>query len=61
MLTLVSLVGLVATILDYSIPRVQAKLFPETAWTAEKEKRLEQICQELVRFIIIPPQTEQEL
>jgi hypothetical protein len=48
MLTLLSMVGLVATLLDYAVPRIQAKLFPETSWSPEKERKLETICQDLV-------------
>jgi len=48
MLTLMSVVGLLITVLDFAIPRLQAKLFPESAWSAEKERKLDQICQELM-------------
>eukprot|EP00088_Acartia_fossae_P017284 TRINITY_DN19790_c0_g1_i1.p1 TRINITY_DN19790_c0_g1~~TRINITY_DN19790_c0_g1_i1.p1 ORF type:complete len:193 (+),score=44.64 TRINITY_DN19790_c0_g1_i1:50-628(+) len=49
MVTLLALLGLVVTILDFAIPRLQDKFFPgPDSWTAEKEKRLELICQEVV-------------
>jgi len=47
-LTLISLIGELVVILDYAVPRLQAKIFPDSAWTMEKEKRLDQICQELL-------------
>jgi hypothetical protein len=47
-LTLFSLLGEVAIILDYAVPRLQAKLFPDSAWSGENEKKLDQICQELL-------------
>jgi len=47
-LTLLSLVGEIAVILDYAVPRLQAKIFPDSAWSMENEKRLDQICQELM-------------
>ena len=50
-LTLLSLVGEIAVILDYAVPRLQAKIFPDSAWSMENEKRLDQICQELVSNI----------
>jgi len=46
LLTLVSLLGLLATLLDYSVPLLTSKLAP--AWTAEKEARLEK----LARFLL---------
>lgn len=49
MLTLISMTGLVLTLLDYIVPRIMASLFPEASWTAEKEKRFDQICNEMVR------------
>ena len=42
LLTLVSLLGLLATLLDYSVPLLTSKLAP--AWTAEKEARLEKLA-----------------
>ena len=48
MLTLMSVCGLVMTLLDYIIPKVVASVFSEDSWTSEKEKKLEQICQEMV-------------
>eukprot|EP00088_Acartia_fossae_P008079 TRINITY_DN13802_c0_g1_i1.p1 TRINITY_DN13802_c0_g1~~TRINITY_DN13802_c0_g1_i1.p1 ORF type:complete len:192 (+),score=60.95 TRINITY_DN13802_c0_g1_i1:83-658(+) len=47
-LTLLSLVGEIAVLLDYAVPRLQAKLFPDSAWTKDNEKKLDQICQELL-------------
>ena len=47
-LTLLALLGLLATILDYAVPRLQDKIFPETAWTGDKERRLDQFCQNMV-------------
>jgi len=48
MLTLMSVCGLVMTLLDYIIPKVVASVFSEDSWTSEKEKKLEQICQEMM-------------
>lgn len=48
LLTFLSVLGLIITILDYALPRLQAKLFPESAWSPDKERKLDQICQELV-------------
>lgn len=47
-LTLLALVGLLAILLDYAVPRIQDKIFPETAWTGDKERRLDQFCQNLM-------------
>jgi RsiW-degrading membrane proteinase PrsW (M82 family) len=47
-LTLLSLIGLLVTVLDYGVPRLQAKFFPDSAWNKDNEKKLDQICQELV-------------
>ena len=53
MLTLLSMIGLLVTLLDYAVPRIQAKLFPENSWSPEKERKLENICQELVNSFFI--------
>ncbi len=47
-LTLLATLGLCLTVLDYAVPRIQDKIFPESAWTGEKEKRLDQFCQNMV-------------
>lgn len=47
-LTLLAIMGLVATLLDYAVPRLQDKIFPESAWTGDKEKRLDQFCQNMM-------------
>jgi len=48
MLTLLSILGLVVTLLDYVVPKLQAKLFPESCWSAEQEKKLDRICKDLM-------------
>jgi len=53
MLTLLSMIGLLVTLLDYAVPRIQAKLFPENSWSPEKERKLENICQELVNSFFV--------
>ena len=53
MLTLLSMIGLLVTLLDYAVPRIQAKLFPENSWSPEKERKLENICQELVTSFFV--------
>lgn len=47
-LTLLAIIGLLVTVADYAVPRFQDKMFPETAWTGEKEKRLDQFCQNMM-------------
>ena len=47
MLTLLSMIGLVVSLLDYAV-HMQAKMFSESSWGPEKEKKLDTICQELV-------------
>ena len=47
-LTLLSVVGLLLTLLDYLTPLVAAKVFPADSWSREKEKKLESLCRALV-------------
>jgi len=47
-LTLLAVVGLCLTLLDYAVPRIQDRIFPESAWTGDKEKRLDQFCQNIM-------------
>jgi len=48
MLTLISILGLILTLLDYIIPILQTKFFPENGWTPEQEEKLDRICHDLV-------------
>jgi len=48
MVTLVALLGLLVTLLDFLVPRIQEKMFSKESWSADKEQKLEKICQELV-------------
>lgn len=43
-LTLLSLLGLVVTLLDYLTPLITSKVFPADSWSPEKEKKLESFC-----------------
>ena len=47
-LTLLSVVGLLFTLLDYLTPLVAAKVFPADSWSRDKEKKLESLCRALV-------------
>ena len=47
-LTLLSVLGLLLTLLDYLTPLVAAKVFPADSWNGAKEKKLESFCRALV-------------
>merc|ERR1712098_677634 len=47
-LTLLSIIGLVATLLDYLGPMLIDKIFCSTQWTGEKEKKLDNVCKSVV-------------
>ena len=47
-LTLLSVLGLLVTLLDYLAPLVAAKVFPADSWNRDKEKKLESLCRALV-------------
>ena len=44
MITLVSLLGLLVTLLDYTVPKVVDKVFPRSGWTEAKERKLERVA-----------------
>lgn len=46
-LTLVSLLGIAAVVLDYAYPIVAGMVFRADAWSGAHEKRYEQVCREL--------------
>jgi len=48
LVTLLAILGLLATLADYLGPKVLDKLFKPESWTKEKENRLEGVCQSLV-------------
>merc|ERR1719187_713801 len=48
MITLISLLGLVVTMLDYLGPVLMDRIFSSTQWTGEKEKKLDNVCKSLV-------------
>jgi len=47
-LTLLSIIGLVVTLLDYLGPMLIDKIFCSTQWTGEKEKKLDNVCKSVV-------------
>ena len=47
-LTLLSVLGLLLTLLDYLTPIVAAKVFPADSWNKDKEKKLDSLCRALV-------------
>ena len=47
-LTLLSIIGLVVTLLDYLGPILIDKIFCSTQWTGEKEKKLDNVCKSVV-------------
>ena len=47
-LTLLSVLGLLITLLDYLTPLVAAKVFPADSWSREKEKKLDSLCRAVV-------------
>lgn len=46
-LTLVSLIGLIAIIIDYGFPIVSKVVFKPENWTGAQEKQYEEVCTEL--------------
>ena len=48
MLTLLSIVGLLFTMLDYLGPKLMDRIFNPSQWTGEKEKKLDNVCKSLV-------------
>ncbi|XP_012272669.1 ADP-ribosylation factor-like protein 6-interacting protein 1 [Orussus abietinus] len=51
-LTLIALSLLILAIIDYSVPIVTTALFPANGWTGQKERKLEEICQNLSTTIL---------
>ena len=47
-LTLLSVLGLLATLLDYLMPLISSKVFSPASWTSDKEKKLESLCGTLI-------------
>ena len=52
-LTLLSLIGLVITLLDYLGPLLLEKIFSPTQWTGEKEKKLDNVCKSVVNISLL--------
>merc|ERR1719315_159978 len=48
LITLLSLLGLVVTMLDYLGPMLMDRIFSSTQWTGEKEKKLDYVCKSVV-------------
>jgi hypothetical protein len=46
-LTTVSVIGLIATLVDYLVPTLAASICRPENWTGSKERTLEVICREL--------------
>jgi len=46
-LTTVSVIGLIATLVDYLVPTLTASICHPENWTGMKERKLEEICREL--------------
>lgn len=46
-LTTVSVIGLIATLVDYLVPTLTASICHPENWTGSKERKLEEICREL--------------
>jgi hypothetical protein len=46
-LTAVSVIGLIATLVDYLVPTLTASICHPENWTGNKEKKLEEICRDL--------------
>jgi hypothetical protein len=47
-LTTVSVIGLIATLVDYLVPTLTASICHPENWTGSKERKFEEICRELV-------------
>lgn len=47
-LTLVSVLGILAVLVDYLVPTLAASFCRADSWTGTKEKRLEEVCRSLV-------------
>ena len=52
-LTLLSIIGLVITLLDYLGPLLLEKIFSPTQWTGEKEKKLDNVCESVVNISLL--------
>jgi len=53
MLTLLSIVGLLFTMLDYLGPKLMDRIFSPSLWTGEKEKKLDNVCKSLVSISLL--------
>lgn len=49
-LTVVSLIGLIATVSDYLLPTVLSAIFKSDTWSPEKQKQYEEICTNIVLY-----------
>jgi len=47
-LTVVSLILMMATLSDYFVPQLSSKFCPPEQWTAAKEKKFEKMCQSII-------------
>ncbi|KAL3270264.1 hypothetical protein HHI36_009318 [Cryptolaemus montrouzieri] len=47
-LTIISIIGLMATLCDYLIPAISSSLFSSQKWTSDKEAILEGICGDII-------------
>lgn len=47
LLTLVSVIGLIAVVVDYGFPIVSKMIFKPENWTGAQEKSYEEVCEEL--------------
>jgi len=52
-LTLLSIIGLVLTLLDYLGPLLMDKIFSSAQWTGEKEKKLDAVCKSVVNITLL--------
>jgi len=46
-LTTISVIGIVSSIVDYSIPALNQNFFDPSKWSSEKESKFERVCTEL--------------
>ena len=49
-ITLVSVLGLLVTLLDYLVPLITDKLLPRSGWTQSKERKLESAAMMMINI-----------
>ncbi|KAF7286371.1 ADP-ribosylation factor-like 6 interacting protein 1 [Rhynchophorus ferrugineus] len=49
-LTVISLAGLVITVLDYCLPIILSTVFKSETWSSEKQKQYEEICTNIILY-----------